>query len=59
VESPEYSLIILIAVGVVALVVGLGLGLVFGRRNSNAGQKYREVERKLDQVLQDKKAYED
>ena len=58
-ESPEYSLIILIAIGVVALIVGLGLGLVFGRRNSNAGQKYREVERKLDQVLQDKKAYED
>ena len=58
-ESPEYSLVILIAIGAVALIVGLGLGLVFGRRNSNAGQKYREVERKLDQVLQDKKAYED
>ena len=29
------------------------------RRTSSAAQKYREVERKLDQVLQDKKAYED
>ena len=58
-ESPEYSLNILIAAGVVSLVLGLGIGMLFGRRSSNAGQKYREVERKLDQVLQDKKAYED
>jgi len=49
----------MIAVGAVALILGLGIGLMLGRRNSNAGQKYREVERKLDQVLQDKKAYED
>ena len=58
-ESPEYSLNILIAAGIVSLVLGLGIGMLFGRRSSNAGQKYREVERKLDQVLQDKKAYED
>jgi uncharacterized membrane-anchored protein YhcB (DUF1043 family) len=59
VESPEYSLNILIAAAVVSLIVGLGLGLLFGRRSSTSSQKYREVERKLDQVLQDKKAYED
>lgn len=58
-ESPEYSLNILIAAGAVSLVIGLVIGMLFGRRSSTAGQKYREVERKLDQVLQDKKAYED
>lgn len=58
-ESPEYSLNILIAAAAVSLIVGLGLGLLFGRRASASAQKYREVERKLDQVLQDKKAYED
>lgn len=54
-----YSLTIVI-VGVAAgLILGLGAGLLLGRRSSPAGQKHREVERKLDQVLQDKKAYED
>jgi uncharacterized membrane-anchored protein YhcB (DUF1043 family) len=59
VESPEFSLNILIAAGAVLLVLGLAIGLLIGRRSSPAGQKYREVERKLDQVLQDKKVYED
>ena len=58
-ESPEVSLNILIAAGVALLVLGLLIGLLLGRRTSPAGQKYRDVERKLDQVLQDKKAYED
>ena len=58
-ESPQYSLEILIAAGIALLVLGLGIGMLLGRRTSSAGQKYREVERKLDQVLQDKKAYED
>ncbi|NCF17525.1 MAG: DUF1043 family protein [Haliea sp.] len=58
-ESPEYSQAILIAAAVGALVVGIVAGLLLGRRSSPASQKYREVERKLDQVLQDKKAYED
>lgn len=49
----------LIAAAIAALVVGLVLGLLIGRRSSPAGQKHREVERRLDQVLQDKKAYED
>jgi uncharacterized membrane-anchored protein YhcB (DUF1043 family) len=54
-----YDLTIIIAAAIAALVVGLGLGLLVGRRSSPAGRKHREVERKLDQVLQDKKAYED
>ena len=54
-----YDLTIVIAAAVATLVVGLGVGLILGRRSSPAGQKHREVERKLDQVLQDKKAYED
>jgi len=54
-----YSLTIVIAVAAIVLIVGLWLGLLLGRRNSTAGQKHREVEHKLDQVLQDKKAYED
>jgi uncharacterized membrane-anchored protein YhcB (DUF1043 family) len=33
--------------------------MLLGRRTSPQSQKSREVERKLDQVLQDKKAYED
>ena len=58
-ESPEYSLEILIAAGAALLILGLAIGMLLGRRTSTAGQKYREVERKLDEVLQDKKAYED
>lgn len=54
-----YDLTIVIAAAIATLIVGLGLGLLLGRRSSPAGQKHREVERKLDQVLQDKKAYED
>jgi hypothetical protein len=41
------------------LIAGIIIGLLIGRRQSPAGQKYRDVERKLDQVLQDKKVYED
>ncbi len=54
-----YSLTIVIVAAVVALVAGLGLGLLFGRRSSADNIKFRETERKLDQVLQDKRAYED
>jgi len=54
-----YSLTIVIVGAAAGLIVGLGLGLLLGQRSSPAGQKHREVERKLDQVLQDKKAYED
>lgn len=58
-ESAVISLGTLIAMGVAVLIVGLGIGLLFGRSTSPAQQKYRDVERKLDQILQDKKAYED
>ncbi len=54
-----YSLTIVIVGAAAGLLAGIGLGMLLGRRSSAAGQKYREVERKLDQVLQDKKAYED
>ena len=54
-----YDLTIVIAAAAAALIAGLAAGLLVGRRSSPAGQKHREVERKLDQVLQDKKVYED
>lgn len=54
-----YSLTIVIVGAIAGLVAGLGLGALLGRRSSPQGQKYREVERKLDQVLQEKKLYED
>lgn len=58
-ESPELSLAMLFLIAAGLLVAGIVIGLLVGRRQSPASQKYREVERKLDQVLQDKKAYED
>jgi uncharacterized membrane-anchored protein YhcB (DUF1043 family) len=53
------SLTIAVISAVVSLLVGLGIGLLFGRRSSPDSRRYRETERKLDQVLQDKRAYED
>ena len=58
-ESPEFSREMLLAAGAVLAILGLLFGYLLGRRTSTATQKYREVERKLDQVLQDKKVYED
>ena len=58
-ESLQYSQTIVIIAGVALFVVGLGLGVLFGRRSSPAAKRQREAELKLDQVLQDKKAYED
>ena len=58
-ESPEFSLELLWAAGAALTVLGLLIGWLIGRRTGTAAQKYRQVERKLDQVLQDKKAYED
>ena len=59
VESFQYSQTIVIVAGIALFAVGVGLGLLFGRRSSPAAQRLREAELKLDQVLQDKKAYED
>ncbi|MEH6516618.1 MAG: DUF1043 family protein [Halioglobus sp.] len=53
-----YSPSILISLAA-ALLVGIIAGVFFGRRSSKDSQRYREVERKLDQVMQDKKSFED
>ena len=53
------SLQLLAVASAVLAVLGAMLGYFIGRRTSTEGQKYREVERKLDQVLQEKKLYED
>lgn len=58
-ELTELTPPILVAGGVAALLVGLLFGWLLGRRTSATNQKYRDVERKLDQVLQEKKVYED
>ncbi len=58
-ESPELSLAMLFAIAAGLLVAGIVIGLLIGRRQSPSSQKHREVERKLDQVLQDKKVFED
>lgn len=50
---------VLIAAAIAILLLGLFIGWLVGRRTSATGQKYRDVERKLDQVLQEKKRYED
>jgi len=59
VESPEYSLGVLLVVGAAVAILGLMLGWVTGRRTSSSEKKYRDIALKLDQVMQDKKAYED
>ena len=57
-ESPVYSVEILWAMGAVIAIVGLWLGWLVGRRTSGTAKKYQDVSRKLDQVMQDKKTYE-
>jgi len=59
VESPEYSLGIMLAVGAALAILGLLVGWATGRRTSAEAKKYRDIALKLDQVMQDKKAYED
>ncbi|HDY83183.1 MAG TPA: DUF1043 family protein [Halieaceae bacterium] len=59
VESVVIDMGTLIGSGTVVLIVGLGIGVLFGLRTSPGGQRYRDVESKLDQTLQDKKGYED
>ncbi|NND69392.1 MAG: YhcB family protein [Halioglobus sp.] len=56
---PEMTLQMMAAASIAVAVLGTILGYIVGRRTSASGQKYREVERKLDQVLQEKKIYED
>jgi uncharacterized membrane-anchored protein YhcB (DUF1043 family) len=52
-------LTILVATGAITLLAGLGIGLFLGRRTSSDGQRLRDAERKLDQLTQDKRAYEE
>jgi len=59
VESPEYSLGIVLAVSAALAILGLFVGWAIGRRTSAEAKKYRDIALKLDQVMQDKKAYED
>jgi uncharacterized membrane-anchored protein YhcB (DUF1043 family) len=54
-----YSLNIVLMGGAALFLVALGLGTLLGRAMSPQGQKNRDLEGKLDQALQDKKAYED
>jgi uncharacterized membrane-anchored protein YhcB (DUF1043 family) len=54
-----YSLNIVLMGGAALFLVALGLGILLGRSMSPQGQKSRDLEGKLDQALQDKKAYED
>jgi len=59
VESAQFSMTIVIIVGAALFILGGCLGALIGRRGAPAAQRLREAELKLDQVLQDKKAYED
>lgn len=58
-ELCVYSLSIVLLCGAAALLVGLAIGAMLGLRMSPQGQKNRDLENKLDQAIQDKKAYED
>ncbi|MEM6580311.1 MAG: DUF1043 family protein [Pseudomonadota bacterium] len=58
-ESVQLSQAVLIALGAALFIIGLGLGALLGRRSAPAVRRQREAERKLDQILQEKKAYED
>lgn len=58
-ESPEYSLQVLLGVGIALGLAGLLIGWVAGKRASADAKKQRELTLKLDRVMQDKKAYED
>lgn len=54
-----YSLTILITAAIAALVLGLAGGWLLGARSTSESRRSRELERKLDLVMQEKKAYED
>jgi uncharacterized membrane-anchored protein YhcB (DUF1043 family) len=59
VNPPDLSLEMLIVIGALLTAIGLGIGILMGRSMSPDRQRYLETERKLDQALQEKKAYED
>lgn len=53
-----YSLDILIGTGLCALVVGGLLGMLFGRNSTAGSQQARDLEKRVDELSRDKKAYE-
>ena len=57
-QAPEYSSGVLLTIGVALTLLGLMVGWLTGRRASSTARKYRDIALKLDQVMQDKKAYE-
>ncbi len=54
-----YSLTFLIICTAVGLLAGVGIGMLLSQRVTPSGQKRRAAERQLDELLQEKKAYED
>lgn len=58
-EPIEYSLGILLTAAAVAAILGTILGWMAGRNTSAAAQKCRELTDKLEQLVQEKKSYED
>lgn len=58
-DSPEYSLQVLLGIGAAVGLLGLLLGWAAGKRSSADARKHRELTLRLDRVMQDKKAYED
>ncbi|MEZ5502653.1 MAG: DUF1043 family protein [Halioglobus sp.] len=57
-EAHQFSAQVMLAVGATLAILGLMLGWLLGRRMSAESKKYRDLALKLDQVMQDKKAYE-
>jgi uncharacterized membrane-anchored protein YhcB (DUF1043 family) len=53
-----YTLSTLLLAAVFALIVGLATGTLLSRRLSSDGRKQRELERSLDQLLQQQKDYQ-
>ena len=54
-----FSLTVVIVAALAGLVLGLAGGWLAGARSTSESRRSRELEHKLDQVMQDKKAYED
>ena len=53
-----YSISTLVLVGIAALLLGAGIGLLTGRRMTPDTRKQRELERNLDRLLQQQKDYQ-
>ena len=53
-----YDFSSLLITALFALIVGVGLGALVSRRLSNDGRKQRELERNVDQLLQQQKDYQ-